>query len=67
MGAVERARQSTTVVLGAITALLGVAMIVATAARGGGPTAVGILLGTAFALLGAARVYFAAGSRSHDA
>ena len=67
MGAMERARRNMTLVLGGLTALLGVAMIVATTARGGGPTAVGVLLGAAFALLGCARVYFAAGSRSDDA
>jgi uncharacterized membrane protein HdeD (DUF308 family) len=67
MSAVERARRNMTLVLGALTALLGIAMIVATAARGGGPTAIGILLGAAFTVIGCARVYFAAGARSHDA
>jgi hypothetical protein len=67
MRAVERARRNMTVVLGSITALLGLAMIVATTARGGGPTAVGFLLGLAFTVIGCARVYFAAGSRSDDA
>jgi hypothetical protein len=61
---VERARRNTTIVLGSLTAVLGVAMIVATVARGGGPTAVGIVVGAAFALLGSARVYLAAGPRS---
>ena len=67
MGAMERARRNMTLVLGGLTALLGVAMIVATTVSGGGPTAVGVLLGAAFTLLGCARVYFAAGSRSDDA
>jgi hypothetical protein len=67
MGAMERARRNMTLVLGTITALLGVAVIVTTLARGGGPTAVGILLGAALTLVGGARVYFAAESRSHDA
>ena len=67
MGAMERARRNMTVVFGSLTALLGVAMIVATTARGGGPTAVGVLLGVAFALIGCARVYLATGSRSDGA
>jgi hypothetical protein len=67
MGAVERARRNMTLVFGSLTALLGVAMIVVTAARGGGPTAVGVLFGIALALIGCVRVYFAAGWRSDDA
>jgi hypothetical protein len=63
---VSRARRNSTIVLGTLTALLGVAMIVATVGRGGGPTAVGIVVGAAFAVLGGARVYMAAGPRSHD-
>lgn len=66
MGAVAHARRNMTIVLGAVTALLGVAVIVTTIANGGGPTAVGILLGAALTLVGAARIYLAAGSRSHD-
>ena len=64
MGRVDRARRNMTVVLGGLTAVLGIAMIVATAARGGGPLAVGILLGAAFTLVGCARVWFAAGPRA---
>ena len=63
MGAVARSRRNLTIVLGSLTALLGVAMIVATIARGGGATAIGIVVGVAFALLGAGRVYLAAGAR----
>jgi hypothetical protein len=58
---VERARRNFTVVFGSLTALLGVAMIVITIARGGGPVALGILVGVAFLVLGCARVYLAAG------
>ena len=36
--------------------LLGVAMVVATLARGGGPLALGVVLGVLFAVLGAARL-----------
>jgi hypothetical protein len=64
MSVVERARRNMTLVLGTLTAALGVAMIVATLARGAGPTAIGIVVGVAFALLGSARVYLAAGPRA---
>jgi hypothetical protein len=61
---VERARRNMTVVLGGLTALLGLAMVVATLARGGGPLAVGIVVGVLFTAIGCARVYLAAGPRS---
>ena len=57
--AVVRAYRSSTLVLGAIVCLLGVAMIATSLARGGGPLAVGVVLGVAFTVLGAARVYMA--------
>ena len=41
---------------------LGVAMIVSTIARGGGPLALGILLGLLFAAAGAGRLYLQRGS-----
>ena len=66
MSRVERARRNMTLVLGGLTAALGVAMIVATLARGGGPLAIGILIGAAFCLLGGVRVYYAAGPGSHQ-
>ena len=53
-----------TIALGGITALLGLAMITLTIARGGGASAVGILVGVAFTVLGCARVYLAAAPRS---
>jgi hypothetical protein len=65
MGGVGRARRNMTIVLGSATALLGIAMIVATLARGGGITAIGIVVGVAFTALGCGRVYLAAGPRSH--
>ena len=65
MGAVARARRNMTIVLGSLTALLGIAMIVATIGRGGGPVALGIVVGAAFTVLGCARVYLAAGPRDH--
>jgi hypothetical protein len=62
---VERFRRNTTIVLGCVTALLGLALIVATVASGGGATAIGIVFGAALAVLGSARVYLATGPHSH--
>jgi uncharacterized membrane protein YccC len=56
---VERAYRHSTRALGSVICLLGVAMVVSTLARGGGPFAVGVVVGAAFAVLGAARVYLA--------
>jgi hypothetical protein len=61
---VERARRNMTIALGAALAVLGVAMVVATLARGGGGLTIGILVGVAFTILGCARVYLAVGPRS---
>ena len=58
----ERAYRESSRALGAVLCLLGVAMIVTTLARGGGPLALGVVAGIAFAILGAARVYLAARS-----
>ena len=55
----ERAYRESTRVLGGALCVLGIAMVVATLARGGGPLAVGVVAGVAFALLGAARVFLA--------
>jgi hypothetical protein len=46
-------------VLGVLLCGLGVAMVVTTLARGGGPLALGVLLGVLFAFLGAARAMLA--------
>ena len=59
----ERLYRSSTVVIGSLTCLIGVAMVVTTLARGGGPLAVGFVVGVLFALLGAGRVVLAARSR----
>jgi hypothetical protein len=61
---VDRARRNTTIVLNSVLALLGLALIGLTIARGGGPLALGIIVGLAFTFLGCARVYLAAGPRS---
>ena len=55
-----------TIVLGSLIAVLGVALIVATIARGGGPAATGIVVGAALTVFGGGRAYLAAGARSHD-
>jgi hypothetical protein len=56
---VERAYLQSTRALSAALLVLGIAMVVASLARGGGPLALGVVLGAAFALLGAARLYLA--------
>jgi hypothetical protein len=66
MAAVARVRHNTTILLGTVIAALGAVLIVSTVARGGGPTATGIVVGAALLMFGCARVYLAAGMRSHD-
>jgi len=61
---VERAYRQSTRVLGAAICVLGVVMVVSTLARGGGPLALGVIAGAAFALLGAGRVVLAGRTRS---
>ncbi len=46
-----------TTVLSAVMLALGVAMIVITISRGGGPTAIGILFGVLFILAGGGRLW----------
>ena len=43
--------------------VIGVALVVTTIAQGGGPLAVGVLLGILFVALGAGRLYLARGDR----
>jgi drug/metabolite transporter (DMT)-like permease len=63
---VERAYQHSTRLLGSLIAVLGVAMVVTTLARGGGPLALGVVLGVLFAVLGSARVYLAGPRRARQ-
>jgi hypothetical protein len=56
---VERAYRHSTRLLGLAVCLLGLAMVVTAVARGAGPLSVGVLVGVAFALLGAGRAYLA--------
>lgn len=58
----RRAYTGTTQVLSAILVVVGLAMIVSTLARGGGPIAVGVVLGIGLTALGAARFWFARGA-----
>jgi len=66
MGAVARTRRNLTMVLGSLIAVLGIVLIATTVARGGGPIALGVVIGACFILFGCARVYLAAASRSPD-
>jgi hypothetical protein len=50
-----------TLALSAILVLLGVTMVVSALARGGGALALGVVLGTMLALLGAGRLWLARG------
>jgi uncharacterized membrane protein len=56
---VGRAYRESTRAVGVIICVLGIVMIVLTLARGGGPLALGVIVGAAFAILGALRVVIA--------
>ena len=58
----ERAYRNSTRTLGVLLALLGVAMIATTLARGGGPLAIGVVVGVLFTVLGLGRAYLAGGA-----
>ena len=57
----RRAYAASTVVMSALIMLVGVAMVASALARGGGPLALGVVLGTLLALLGAGRLWLARG------
>ena len=59
MRPVQRAYRESTRAVGAIICVLGIAMVVVTLARGGGPLSLGVVVGVAFAILGALRVVIA--------
>ena len=61
MFCVPRAQNISTRILSAALFAVGVAMVVSTVVRGGGALAVGVVLGTMLALIGAARFWFARG------
>jgi hypothetical protein len=56
---VERAYATSTRLLSVLLVLLGTAMIVTALARGGGPLALGVVMGVMLALVGAGRLYLA--------
>jgi hypothetical protein len=58
---VQRAYLASTRALSAALLLLGLAMVISALARGGGPFALGVVLGTMLALLGAGRLWLARG------
>jgi hypothetical protein len=58
---VKRAYALSTLALSAILMLLGVVLVVSALARGGGALALGVVLGTLLALLGAGRLWLARG------
>jgi hypothetical protein len=58
---VQRAYLASTRLLSAVLLVLGLALIVSAVVRGGGPLAVGVVLGTLLAALGAARLWLARG------
>jgi len=58
---VKRAYVTSTRLLSGIIMLLGVTMVISALARGGGPLALGVVLGTMLALLGAGRLWLARG------
>ncbi|HYI98771.1 MAG TPA: hypothetical protein VEX36_03705 [Thermoleophilaceae bacterium] len=61
-----RAYVSSQRVLGALLCVVGLAMVVVTLARGGGPLSLGVVAGVLFAALGAARVWLARALGSED-
>jgi hypothetical protein len=56
---VERAYAASTRLLGGMIAVLGVAMVASTLARGGGATALGVVLGVMLTLIGCGRLWLA--------
>jgi hypothetical protein len=59
MPSVQRGYREATRAVGALICVLGIALVVVTLARGGGPLALGVIVGVAFAILGALRVVIA--------
>ena len=57
----RRAYFASTRVLSTMLLLVGLAMVVSAVARGGGALALGVVLGTMLALLGAGRLWLARG------
>lgn len=49
--------RSGTTIMSALMIVIGLAMLISTLTRGGGPAAIGVLLGLLFVLAGAGRIY----------
>lgn len=60
----QRAYLQSTRIMGVLICVLGIGMVAITLANGGGPLALGVVLGVLFALLGAGRFVLAGRSRS---
>ena len=58
----ERAYLASSRALSALLVIVGLAMVVAALARGGGALALGVVLGVLFALLGAGRLFLSRGA-----
>jgi hypothetical protein len=56
---VKGAYVGSTRVLSGLLVLIGIGMVISALARGGGPLALGVVLGISFAALGAARLWLA--------
>jgi multisubunit Na+/H+ antiporter MnhB subunit len=61
---VRRAYTASTFALSALILLVGIAMILLALARGGGALALGVVVGVAFAVIGAGRLWLARDMRS---
>jgi hypothetical protein len=57
----RRLHRASTRVLSAVMVLLGVALVVTTVARGGGPLAIGVVVGVLFFGVGAGRLWLERG------
>jgi hypothetical protein len=53
----QQIRRGSTRVFSVLLVILGVAMVISSLANGGGPLAVGVVLGVLFSAAGAARLY----------
>jgi hypothetical protein len=59
----RQVHRGATRVLSTAMVLIGVALLVSTLARGGGPLAIGVVIGVLFVAAGIARLYLARGDR----
>jgi len=55
----KQIHHAATSLMSLLMVVLGVAMVVSTLVRGGGPAALGVILGVMFALAGGGRIYIA--------